>query len=139
MADQMAVGSDVTVPHKRILIVEDDESVRSTLVSMLEDGGYDVSFVDGGAAMRIFMEGEVLVDLVVLDALMPGEKSASLAFFIGELGLPLIMISGSPSEIERAHKKRLQMLEKPFGQAALLEAVEAAFRFGAKSGQRSSD
>jgi hypothetical protein len=51
----------------------------------------------------------------------------------------MIMISGSPPEIENAHKERLQLLEKPFGQERLLAAVSAALSLGARAGQRSSD
>lgn len=125
--------------HTHILVVEDNDDVRGTLGSMLVDAGFRVSSVDGGAAMRLFLEEELLIDLVIMDADMPGEKSASLAFFIGQLGLPMIMISGSPPEIESAHKKRLQLLEKPFGQERLLAAVSAALSAGARAGQRSSD
>jgi two-component system OmpR family response regulator len=127
------------VSREHILVVEDNDDVRATLGSMLDDAGFRVSLVDGGAAMRLFLEGELLIDLVIMDADMPGEKSASLAFFVGQLGLPMIMISGSPPEIEIAHKKRLQLLEKPFGQERLLAAVSAALSAGARAGQRSSD
>jgi DNA-binding response OmpR family regulator len=124
--------------RKHVLLVEDDQTVREVVAEMLEGAGYRVTSVDGGEAMRAFIDGVDLVDAVVMDANMPGEKSASLAFFIGELGLPLIMISGSPKEILDAERKRLQLLVKPFGGAELEAALTAALADAKHPGQRSS-
>ena len=45
--------------------------------------------------MRDFLETGDTVDCVILDALVPGEVSASLALHLKKNGIPVVMISGS--------------------------------------------
>lgn len=120
---------------KHILVVDDDAEVREILGEMLETGGYRVSLVNNGAEMRLFLASDKSVDGIVLDALMPGEDSADLALHAKALRLPLIMISGSNEKVLFAADNNLQMLRKPFGVSALIEAVEKAFASGVH-GQR---
>src|SRR4051794_17744764 len=99
---------------KHILVVDDNASVLEVLIFMLQDRGYRVSSAYDGKSMRAFLRGGDPVDLVVLDALMPGEASNDLALHAKELRLPVVMISGSPVSIEFALENGLQLLEKPF-------------------------
>ena len=49
--------------------------------------------------MRDFLETGDTVDCVILDAVMPGEATASLLIYLKERGLPVIIISGNPDAI----------------------------------------
>ena len=64
--------------HGRILIVEDDPSVRDVLAEYLGTHGYEVAHVGSGAAMREAIETS-LPDVVLLDVNLPGEDGLSLA------------------------------------------------------------
>jgi DNA-binding NtrC family response regulator len=117
-----------------ILVVDDDGDVRDVLAAILEIRGYRVTAASGGASMRRILDAGG-IDAVVLDALMPGEPSASLALRAKQLRLPVVMISGSDQALEIAQSHDLQLLEKPFRPAELAEALHRAFASG-EFGQR---
>jgi DNA-binding response OmpR family regulator len=85
--------------------------------------------------MRDVLDAGDTVDLVVLDAAMPGEDSVSLALHLKALRMPLVMISGSPKMMEFAWDNNLQLLQKPFKVGDLAAAIAVAFRSG-EFGQR---
>ena len=80
---------------KHILLVEDYDPVRELIANMLEDRSYRVSTVSAGASMRDFLRADDRVDAIVLNTVTPGENGASLARHAKDLGLPVVMISGS--------------------------------------------
>jgi FixJ family two-component response regulator len=80
--------------------------------------------------MRDFLDTGDTVDRVILDALMPGETSASLALHLKERGIPVVMISGSPEAVKLAEDNGLQLLPKPFGSHELYSAVNMALASG---------
>lgn len=122
---------------KHVLVVDDDGDVRAVLVDILRDREYRVSSAVDGITMREFLDGDDPVDAIVLDAAMPGEASVTLALLAKELGLPLVMVSGSPDDMLFAADNGLQMLEKPFKAQQLIDALAKALRSG-ESGQRSA-
>lgn len=124
--------------QKHVLIVDDDSDVRAVIADILEDSGCQVTSVTGGQPMRAALESGAPFAAVVLDTLMPGEKSASLALYAKELGLPVVMISGSPDAIKFAYEHGLQLLAKPFDSRTLSAALEQALASGAH-GQRPID
>ncbi|HBZ93870.1 MAG TPA: DNA-binding response regulator, partial [Pseudomonas sp.] len=60
-----------------ILIVDDDPEIRQLLSTYLSDAGYQTSVASQGVEMRKRLE-EQLIDLVVLDLMMPGEDGLTL-------------------------------------------------------------
>ena len=57
----------------RLLIVDDEESIRRSLAGLLSDEGYDVATAsDGNAALGLLREEAADIDLVLLDIAMPG-------------------------------------------------------------------
>jgi DNA-binding NtrC family response regulator len=123
---------------KYILIVDDDSGVRTVLGDLLEELGYRVSLVAGGAGMRHFLKYDRSVDAVIPDGLMPGEDSAKLAFHAKALRLPVVMISGSLERLEAAREHDLQLLGKPFRSSELVNALELALASG-EFGQRDAN
>jgi DNA-binding NtrC family response regulator len=114
------------VGRKRILLVDDDDVLGETLRDALTDEGYAVSLAHDGAAMRAVLARGEPHDAVVLDMIMPGEPSASLALYLKTLEMPLVMISGNAPMMKFAEKNQMQLLVKPFRAAALVEAIEEA-------------
>jgi FixJ family two-component response regulator len=80
--------------------------------------------------MRDFLQTADPVDCVVLDALMPGEGNISLVLHLKEVGLPVVVISGSHDAMERAEEYNLQLLRKPFHAKELFDAVNTALASG---------
>jgi DNA-binding NtrC family response regulator len=119
---------------KHILFVEDYDPVRELIANMVKDRGYRVSTVPSGASI---LRTDNRVDAIVLNAVTPGECGASLAGHAKDLGLPVVMISGSNDEISFAAEHGLQLLPKPFQTEALYGALDRALSSG-EFGQRSA-
>ena len=85
----------------RLLIVEDDTSVREMLAEYLGTHGYEVAGVDRGTAMREAIERN-LPDVVLLDVNLPGEDGLSLARFLRErFDVGIIMVTGATGVADR--------------------------------------
>jgi DNA-binding NtrC family response regulator len=126
----------MTSQPKHILVVDDNGDVRDAIVATLEGYNFRVSHAANGSLMRDFLQTADPVDCVVLDALMPGEANISLVLHLKEVGLPVVVISGSPEAMERAEEYNLQLLRKPFHAQELNDAVNTALTSG-EFGQRS--
>ena len=122
---------------KHILVVDDDGDVRAVIVDILRDRDYRVSSAVDGITMRRFLDGDDPVDAIVLDAAMPGEARATLALHAKNRGLPLVVTSGSPEDMQFALDNGLQLLEKPFKAQQLIDALTKALGSG-EFGQRSA-
>jgi PAS domain S-box-containing protein len=70
-AAQAVQGSPLT-----ILVVDDDELIRESLVPMLEIMGHAAQAAAGGLEAMVLLQGGLAVDLVILDMNMPGINGA---------------------------------------------------------------
>ena len=79
---------------KKILVVDDEQNIRTLLREELTDEGYDVLLAENGA-QGLTMIKEEKPDLVTLDIRMPGEDGLSLLRKIREIeyDLPVIICS----------------------------------------------
>lgn len=113
---------------KRILVVEDDESVRSMISTALIDEGFEVlTAQDGFHALRIVAAGRP--DLIVLDFGLPLLDGPSFAAqwrerVPPEQHVPIVGISGLPNGAELArHTGVDEFLAKPLDLDVLVGAV----------------
>ncbi|HEX6133731.1 MAG TPA: PAS domain S-box protein [Longimicrobiales bacterium] len=114
-----------------VLLVEDDEAVRSLARRTLEGKGYSVfEAADGEEALRIAQTGGE-IDVVVTDLTMPRLNGEELALRIRETqpDAGIVLMSGF-SERSLVREGRIEengyFLEKPFTPAALVDVVRAA-------------
>lgn len=56
---------------KRILVVEDDTSIRELLVELLESEGYAVASAVNGLEGLKYLQNEINPDLILIDLMMP--------------------------------------------------------------------
>ena len=85
-----------------ILIVDDDANARSLLRDYLLENGFAVSEAGEGIEMRQILSREV-IDLVLLDIMMPGDDGLTLAKNIRrESSIPIIMVTGRGEAVDRA-------------------------------------
>lgn len=87
----------MNLPPKKILLVEDDPSMRNFLVQILKRAGFDVtSAEDGLAAMEIAMNGDF--DVVVTDDVMPNMTGHDLCRMLRAeermREIPFVILSG---------------------------------------------
>ncbi|HEY8612330.1 MAG TPA: PAS domain S-box protein, partial [Roseomonas sp.] len=129
-----------------VLVAEDDEAVRATVVEMLTELGYRVLQAHDAASALAVIESGVPVDLLFTDVIMPGAlKSPEMARRARELipGLAVLFTSGY-TENSIVHAGRLdpgvELLSKPYTREALarrLRQVLANARHGAAALQPS--
>src|SRR5438874_13334724 len=85
----------------RVLLVDDDKSLRTLIGEFLETHGFEVLEADSGPSMRTVLERQP-IDLVVLDVMMPGEDGLSIARTLSaQSDVAIIMISALGSETDR--------------------------------------
>jgi len=115
----------------RLLIVDDDPSVRAMLREYLEDHAFRVAEAGSGAQMRESIERE-LPDAVLLDVRLPGEDGLSLARYLREhYDLGIIMVTASGDVIDRVVGLELgadDYIAKPFDPRELLARVKSVLR-----------
>lgn len=63
--------NDKMLPKKYIMIVEDDETIRDTVKSLLEFEGYGVRIAENGLDALKSLQTSGLVNLILLDMKMP--------------------------------------------------------------------
>ena len=81
--------------QRRILVVDDQESMRTLLKDMLEVVGYETTLADGGE-QALALLGESQFDLVLSDLNMPGMDGTALLRTIKAkyAGVPVVIITG---------------------------------------------
>lgn len=117
---------------QKISIVDDDESVREALKSLLKSVGFmAVAFA---SAEEFLNSGHLPATVcLILDVRMPGMSGIELQdrLTASHGGLPIVFISAHADEDARARalaSGAVDFLQKPFSEEALLNAIDAAVR-----------
>src|SRR6266851_5382526 len=128
VAKTAAVSPKAPALPLRILVIDDELQVRSTLAEMLEEQGHAVTQAPGGREGLSFLESNrELVDVVISDLGMPDMTGWDVAAAIQERwpGLPVGLITGwGETEITREERSRVNfVINKPFDKAVLGETM----------------
>ena len=125
-----------------IYLIDDDESIRTSLSRMLKDVGYTVE--DYSSALT-FLEHSVPVApaVILLDMQMPDMTGLDLQEKLVHLGrkTPIVFVSGQshPHQIVKSLKRgAVDFLFKPFNLEDLLSAVADALEFDRRQLKRIS-
>jgi two-component system, cell cycle response regulator CpdR len=116
----------------RILVAEDDPSVRAFVVSALTMKGHDVVAEEDGGLAAETMEAEGgRFDLLLTDIKMPVMDGIALALQVGASypDVTILMMTGFADQRERAHGLEAliyDVIAKPFTLADLLAKVDDA-------------
>lgn len=85
--------------HDRVLLVEDDDDLRTVVATVLENGGLAVTQARTVAEARDALAGGAEPDLVVLDLMLPGGSGQELVADLRRHGrlqqVPLVVYSGT--------------------------------------------
>jgi DNA-binding NtrC family response regulator len=108
----------------RILVVDDDSSIREVCRINLELDGHEVLEAESLATTRSTLEEEG-VDLVVLDVYLRGERSDPLVVECHEHRppIPVVLVTGSVEVAHAGLSKPDAVLPKPFELDQLLSTV----------------
>jgi DNA-binding NtrC family response regulator len=111
---------------KRILIVDDDSSVRDSIAAVLRDAGYDV--LQAGHAQEALSQHDAKkIDLLLLDLGLPDKSGwdAFEAFTHRNPLLPVIIITGHASQSGMAMAAGVgALMEKPLDAGKLLQTMQ---------------
>ena len=125
--------SNSSPPAKRILIVDDDPSIRYMLGRVLLDEGYQtMSAASGRDGLKIVAAESV--DLILLDLKMPGLDGCETLEELAALrpGLPVILMTAFPGQKARGIQLGFSALfQKPLDFPILLEAIRKLLARGA--------
>lgn len=122
----------------RILLAEDDDTLRNALVIALSSAGHDaVACPDGAAALEEF--GRHRPDLVVLDVMMPRKSGYDVCREIraSDADVPILFLTAKAEEEDVVLGLGLgadDFISKPFRMGELLARISAAIRRAAKNG-----
>lgn len=117
--------------RSRVLVVEDDDDVRTLVCTVLERAGIEtVGAADGREGLRRLYEWRP--DLVVLDVGMPELDGWGVLSRIRELGdTPVLMLTASAGELDKVRGLKEgadDYVTKPFGHQELVARIEAILR-----------
>lgn len=115
----------------KILLVEDDKTLRKTLAFNLEKEGYKVIETgDGADALTLARENNP--DLVVLDVMLPGLDGFSVCRILrNESDTPIVMLTARDGEVDRIIGLETgadDYIVKPFSLGEFLARVRAVLR-----------
>lgn len=119
-------------PKKKLLIVDDEESIRNVLERGLKMVGYQVTACEDGAQALNLLD-QARFDLMVMDLQMPGMHGTELMRRAREKDreLLIIVLTGTAtleSAIGAIRAHAIDFLLKPVGITELIAAVEDALR-----------
>lgn len=136
-----SVSSDpqeVALAH-RILIVEDEESIRETLALSLKEEGYEVHTTgDGREALALLQqpsesEENFTVDLIILDIMLPNVNGLDVCRSLRFAGnhTPILIVSAKDGEMEKVTGLEVgadDYITKPFSMKELIARCRAMIR-----------
>jgi two-component system cell cycle sensor histidine kinase/response regulator CckA len=117
-----------------VLLVEDDEAVRTTLASMLDALGFTALVASGWReALDLAGQADVGVDLLLTDVVMPELSGKELCARLRAVrpGLPALYVSGYTANVMAEHgilEDGVHFIQKPFTMDDLARAIRTAMR-----------
>ncbi|MDE2386777.1 MAG: response regulator transcription factor [Actinomycetales bacterium] len=115
----------------KVLVVEDEQSLREPLVYLLQREGFDVIEAgDGTAALEAFERQGA--DLILLDLMLPGMSGNEVCRQIRQSSsVPIIMLTAKDSEIDKVVGLEIgadDYVTKPYSSRELLARMKAVLR-----------
>ena len=114
----------------RILIVDDDEGIRSLISEFLAKHGYETAVAADPVVMRELL-GRERFDLIVLDVMMPREDGLTALRQLGPEAPPVIMLSAVGTDVDRIVGLEMgadDYLAKPCNPRELLARIRTVLR-----------
>ncbi|MCC7498951.1 MAG: response regulator [Bryobacterales bacterium] len=111
-----------------VLVVDDDHQLLDLARAILQDAGFRViTAEDGAQALKIAVEYQDPIRLLLTDIVLPEMSGRKLAQCIGPLHpeMKILFMSGYGDNIVHREEYGDSLLSKPFDQAQLLEKIRS--------------
>lgn len=109
-----------------VLIVDDDPHVLGLTSQLLSSAGYQ-TLEAGSPEQALALMTQVKIDILLIDAVLPGRSGPDLAeelLTLQPVGKMVFMSGLDPLAVWMAYGKPCQVLKKPFSRAELLGRME---------------
>lgn len=128
-----AVQSPFGLPRPRVLVVDDEKSIRTTLRAFLEGAGCEVETAADAAQALTVLAKKGPWTVMVSDVILPGVSGVELLKAIKRVApdIQVIMMTGEPTAATAAESVRAgahDYLFKPVSKSAILRSVAAAVK-----------
>jgi DNA-binding response OmpR family regulator len=113
--------------NEKILVVDDEGSIRDALSKVLQAEDYEVVTADNGQEAIEKIQSEK-VDLLLLDLGLPVKDGWGIVIWLAEVNspLPVIIITGRWNQRELAEKMGADaLMDKPLDMSRLLQTIRA--------------
>jgi CheY-like chemotaxis protein len=117
-------------PRKRVLLVDDQDSVREILAAQLQDAGFDVVLASGGAPAIALLAAGLKVDALISDLSMPQIDGLTVIRSAQQHlpHLPAILLTGYAGDdaalaVSGAIRGSFSLLRKPVDVAHLVDRL----------------
>ncbi len=112
---------------KRILVVEDQESIATVIADALSDSYEAICAPTVPEAVEHLLGGDI--DLVLLDCVLPGGTMWQVVLDADRLGVPVVLMTGDPGQMREIKGGPRPYMLKPFSIEKLLDVVDAQSGF----------
>ncbi len=116
----------------RILVVDDEPSVRESVAYALEQEGFDVTLASDGEDAESKIEHDGIFDLLILDIMMPGKSGLDICREVrSQSAVPIILLTAKDAEVDKVVGLEVgadDYVTKPFSVRELLGRVRAQLR-----------
>ena len=117
----------------RVLVVEDEALIAMLVADMLHDGGGEMVGPAGNLTDAVNLARTAQADVALLDLDLKGTLAYPAADVLRGRGVPLVFTSGYGSGALIQRFQDCPMLDKPFDQPSLEQAIDTALRSRAGS------
>jgi CheY-like chemotaxis protein len=107
---------------KTILLVDDDQMLRETLVGLLSFDGYHI--ITANSAEEALQQIDRDIDIVLMDVKLPGMSGLAFLDYIERTNPELVSKSILISGLEIEKKGDIPFLQKPFSRALLVKTID---------------
>lgn len=117
-----------------ILVVEDEEILRTLITKIISKLGYTVTAVENGEeALKAVKDMELYPDLVITDVVMPGMNGKELADILrtDKPDCKILFMSGYTESVisqQGILEGGIQFIQKPFTRSEMAEKIESIFK-----------
>lgn len=129
----------LTQATANMLVVDDDQGIRTLVSEFLQANGFDVAAANDGRAMWSALAAYPQPQLIVLDLMMPGQNGLDLCRELRRTSsVPIIMLTAKGDDIDRIVGLEVgadDYLAKPFNPRELLARIHAVLRRSGVAGR----
>lgn len=124
---------------KKILIIEDDEAIRSELQKILTNSGYEAQITDTFSNVKEQIE-KIKPDLILMDINLPELNGEVILKEIRkESDIPVVMVTSRTSEVDEVLSMSYgadDFITKPYNPTVLLLRIQNIFKRMTRTGER---